>query len=105
LNNVRELCHCSNSSFFFSRRRRHTRWPRDWSSYVCSSDLSARVPRRGLAIGGVGERQRGRAGERERIEAHDLGAARAQELGGAQDRKSVVEGKGEEPCCGCCSSW
>src|SRR5690625_2705942 len=25
--------------FFFSRRRRHTRWPRDWSSDVCSSDL------------------------------------------------------------------
>src|SRR5690625_3511218 len=25
--------------FFFSSRRRHTRWPRDWSSDVCSSDL------------------------------------------------------------------
>src|SRR5690625_1413654 len=24
--------------FFFSSRRRHTRWPRDWSSDVCSSD-------------------------------------------------------------------
>src|SRR5207253_4164115 len=24
-----------------SSRRRHTRWPRDWSSDVCSSDLSA----------------------------------------------------------------
>src|SRR5207253_7003561 len=28
--------------FFFSSRRRHTRWPRDWSSDVCSSDLPAR---------------------------------------------------------------
>src|SRR5690625_6406126 len=28
-----------NSLFFFSSRRRHTRWPRDWSSDVCSSDL------------------------------------------------------------------
>src|SRR5690625_5745454 len=27
------------SYFFFSSRRRHTRWPRDWSSDVCSSDL------------------------------------------------------------------
>src|SRR5439155_5264879 len=27
--------------FFFSSRRRHTRWPRDWSSDVCSSDLWA----------------------------------------------------------------
>src|SRR5439155_9675932 len=27
------------NQFFFSSRRRHTRWPRDWSSDVCSSDL------------------------------------------------------------------
>src|SRR5690625_3726666 len=27
------------SYFMFSSRRRHTRWPRDWSSDVCSSDL------------------------------------------------------------------
>src|SRR5690625_6046033 len=27
------MCCCSS-------RRRHTRWPRDWSSDVCSSDLS-----------------------------------------------------------------
>src|SRR5690625_7477742 len=31
-----EVCLC----FFFSSRRRHTRWPRDWSSDVCSSDLT-----------------------------------------------------------------
>src|SRR5439155_15238627 len=30
--------------FFFSSRRRHTRWPRDWSSDVCSSDLSPKNP-------------------------------------------------------------
>src|SRR5437870_2365712 len=29
--------------FFFSSRRRHTRWPRDWSSDVCSSDLPIAV--------------------------------------------------------------
>src|SRR5690625_5638559 len=29
--------------FFFSSRRRHTRWPRDWSSDVCSSDLNRNV--------------------------------------------------------------
>src|SRR5258707_11974562 len=28
--------------FFFSRRRRHTRYWRDWSSDVCSSDLDSR---------------------------------------------------------------
>src|SRR5207253_5053356 len=31
--------------FFFSSRRRHTRWPRDWSSDVCSSDLYQSVSR------------------------------------------------------------
>src|SRR5690606_13658669 len=29
--------------FFFSSRRRHTRFSRDWSSDVCSSDLAVRV--------------------------------------------------------------
>src|SRR5690606_39555562 len=29
--------------FFFSSRRRHTRFSRDWSSDVCSSDLEAGV--------------------------------------------------------------
>src|SRR5882757_10248554 len=33
--------------FFFSSRRRHTRYWRDWSSDVCSSDLSDSVARRG----------------------------------------------------------
>src|SRR2546430_7467368 len=30
--------------FFFSSRRRHTRFDCDWSSDVCSSDLSRRLP-------------------------------------------------------------
>src|SRR3712207_8080065 len=29
--------------FFFSSRRRHTRYWRDWSSDVCSSDLEAQA--------------------------------------------------------------
>src|SRR5690606_12166436 len=29
--------------FFFSSRRRHTRFSRDWSSDVCSSDLLVRI--------------------------------------------------------------
>src|SRR6266487_5283965 len=32
------------SHFFFSSRRRHTRWTGDWSSDVCSSDL-VKMPR------------------------------------------------------------
>src|SRR3712207_4519341 len=31
------------ASFFFSSRRRHTRYWRDWSSDVCSSDLGHRT--------------------------------------------------------------
>src|SRR5690606_40302948 len=33
------LAHRSVHPFFFSSRRRHTRFSRDWSSDVCSSDL------------------------------------------------------------------
>src|SRR3712207_8895490 len=40
--------------FFFSSRRRHTRYWRDWSSDVCSSDLSAHYfdYRDGIVAGG-----------------------------------------------------
>src|SRR5690606_40549298 len=31
---------CRRADFFFSSRRRHTRFSRDWSSDVCSSDLA-----------------------------------------------------------------
>src|SRR3712207_8874471 len=34
---------CDEEYFFFSSRRRHTRYWRDWSSDVCSSDLNAPV--------------------------------------------------------------
>src|SRR3712207_7411961 len=33
------LCLSYSAFFFFSSRRRHTRYWRDWSSDVCSSDL------------------------------------------------------------------
>src|SRR3712207_7088662 len=35
--------------FFFSSRRRHTRYWRDWSSDVCSSDLPGTLPAEELA--------------------------------------------------------
>src|SRR5699024_12034971 len=39
------LCHRRGHRFFFffSSRRRHTRSKRDWSSDVCSSDLSVKT--------------------------------------------------------------
>src|SRR3712207_2702997 len=42
--------------FFFSSRRRHTRYWRDWSSDVCSSDLAVEVG------GGEGVQQGARVG-------------------------------------------
>src|SRR4051794_41409897 len=33
------VCFLALLCFFFSSRRRHTRWTGDWSSDVCSSDL------------------------------------------------------------------
>src|SRR5947209_18746600 len=49
--------------FFFSSRRRHTRYWRDWSSDVCSSDLSS-FP--GLRIAGPSKQ----AGELEGSKVH-----------------------------------
>src|SRR5690606_26068046 len=37
--------------FFFSSRRRHTRFSRDWSSDVCSSDLNACKGPAGIDVG------------------------------------------------------
>src|SRR5689334_24821039 len=39
-------------SFFFSSRRRHTRWNCDWSSDVCSSDLARRLRQAHRHVGG-----------------------------------------------------
>src|SRR5690606_39543152 len=57
--------------FFFSRRRRDTRFSRDWSSDVCSSDLPGRAhPLPGLDVpevaGGVVAENRGGQGAHER---------------------------------------
>src|SRR6266487_3789811 len=39
--------------FFFSSRRRHTRWTGDWSSDVCSSDLDVHAAKAELEGKGV----------------------------------------------------
>src|SRR5690606_40269231 len=47
--------------FFFSSRRRHTRFSRDWSSDVCSSDLGALTPRQGaVSVREFGRRHPGK---------------------------------------------
>src|SRR5256884_4232826 len=45
-------CGVCSVCFFFSSRRRHTRCSRDWSSDVCSSDLSGgRLVKNGWSLG------------------------------------------------------
>src|SRR5690606_41164585 len=40
----------------FSSRRRHTRYSRDWSSDVCSSDLDPWINKNLIALGKAGDR-------------------------------------------------
>src|SRR3712207_3673466 len=49
---VRSKGHSTRYRFFFSSRRRHTRYWRDWSSDVCSSDLEGVFPS-AKVVGGV----------------------------------------------------
>src|SRR6516164_10730111 len=41
------LAKTESRNFFFSSRRRHTRWNCDWSSDVCSSDLDVNASGKG----------------------------------------------------------
>src|SRR3712207_6614191 len=50
----RALLECAAVVFFFSSRRRHTRYWRDWSSDVCSSDLWAQLE----AVDAITDRRR-----------------------------------------------
>src|SRR3712207_9438239 len=80
---------------FVSSRRRHTRYWRDWSSDVCSSDLVRPGLREGRLGGGRARLGRGDAAGRLRDDPADGGdAARAQPVDRDElDRKSVVSGK------------
>src|SRR3712207_8688586 len=67
--------------FFFSSRRRHTRYWRDWSSDVCSSDLVRPVPPgEGLADHGD-ERPVARVCLRQVAPAQERDPERREELG------------------------
>src|SRR5438309_3630698 len=63
-NNGKKWCELeviiSRKLFFFSSRRRHTRWNCDWSSDVCSSDLERRAAAAPFASGAA-ERLRQRS--------------------------------------------
>src|SRR5207237_6393884 len=55
-------------TYFFSSRRRHTRFKCDWSSDVCSSDLLARVRVGGGEEAVRRQRAQGKLLARERVE-------------------------------------
>src|SRR5438876_6390738 len=57
--------------FFFSSRRRHTRWTGDWSSDVCSSDLLEGARLLELVQGGHSRGHRRRV-SRERAAVEEL---------------------------------
>src|SRR5690625_8053094 len=86
-------------SFFFSSRRRHTRWPRDWSSDVCSSDLWSRGPgprrdapasrSRRRATPRTGRSEIGRASCRERVEVSVVGVAGKEKQESGEEHEAV----------------
>src|SRR5438876_10800388 len=68
--------------FFFSSRRRHTRWTGDWSSDVCSSDLlfDAVEPQKHLRIAIGDEAQNVAAGRMRTLDVcHDADGRRSEE--------------------------
>src|SRR5690349_25026650 len=68
--------------FFFSSRRRHTRSLRDWSSDVCSSDLSYRAAERGVHRGAIAHDRVRRGGEEgEGEDAADAGRSEERRVG------------------------
>src|SRR2546430_8978850 len=77
--------------FFFSSRRRHTRFDCDWSSDVCSSDLEAvQQVAQVLALAIVGDGE----GASKLVEIHVVGAASeaaAREVGRAIARSTLVK--------------
>src|SRR5690348_17796310 len=92
----RHVCICL-FVFFFSSRRRHTRWTGDWSSDVCSSDLTIAI----AAAKSIGSMRRASASQirpsnAPRFNSIALVVAgtrhflRGAGLGLAEDRKSVV---------------
>src|SRR3712207_9529543 len=74
--------------FFFSSRRRHTRYWRDWSSDVCSSDL--RTATTTQAYGATRSRAAAGSTPGTRINRRTGSSG---PITGAEDRKSVVLGK------------
>src|SRR2546430_8977394 len=92
--------------FFFSSRRRHTRFDCDWSSDVCSSDLIGCTP--GREFPGLADtvRELVDAGMRVSVDSFDAGEIRTAVAAGAElvlsvNRRSEERRVGKE----CRSRW
>src|SRR4051812_50082184 len=95
--------------FFFSSRRRHTRLTCDWSSDVCSSDLTPVIVglEKGAALNGnptppsMAPEQIGRASCRERVEISEGAGAlkkkKGERGGGGRNKRR----KESEECAAC----
>src|SRR5690606_39842631 len=83
-------------TFFSASRRRHTRFSRDWSSDVCSSDLSALSTGANQAKMRIAclEESLARQAERHGMQIAEMEAHFVQKLTEV-DRKSVVRERGQ----------
>src|SRR5690606_39930904 len=98
--------------FFFSSRRMHTRFARDWSSDVCSSDLEDEGD---LALGSGLDQLLADGHLGAVVEAHDVRQVAEirlvhvehvlHRLGGHADRKSVGQAGGAEPARCAARTW
>src|SRR5437879_6386427 len=91
------------SLFFFSSRRRHTRYIGDWSSDVCSSDLHQSDVHAGvgderpLPVSFEGEQA---LGETVRVAiADEVAAVLAQDVGRSEERRVGKEGRSRWSAC------
>src|SRR5690606_39586465 len=110
------------SVFFFSSRRRHTRFSRDWSSDVCSSDLALvlgagivgvsvalHLQARGLSVALIdrgepgGETSYGNAGfiELSAIRSEERRVGKEGRAGGSASYRTTAHAIGQGTVCAC----
>src|SRR5690348_18339100 len=87
--------------FFFSSRRRHTRWTGDWSSDVCSSDLG--VVNLLVSLRDLVRRKRraaARAVRDDLVDRKSVVSGKSVDLGGRRILKKKKESAGPGACIG-----
>src|SRR5690625_6730087 len=91
-------CVMKKVAYVFSSRRRHTNWPRDWSSDVCSSDLPTLCV---LSLSGQRERERVRERQfpGESFHRKNVTLYFCQSGGSGGDRETDTEMRSKINCC------